>query len=185
MALARLAEVFGSVGAGLRLPAPIRTGLAATQLPVVQHLAAALRGAEATTQDACRALASISDALCWRQNASYTDQRFLMGYAYCELLGPTGHLHHDTLSAGLLLLQPDLLYPEHSHPAVESYVVLSGRAQWCQGDAQWRTHAAGTLITHASMEVHAMHSGTEPLLAAYLWQGDLSQGARLVDAARL
>ena len=93
------------MGAGLRLPVPIRTGLAASQLPVVQHLAAALRSAEAPTQDACR--------------------------------------------------------------------------------AQWRTHAAGTLITHASMEVHAMHSGTEPLLAAYLWQGDLSQGARLVDAARL
>jgi mannose-6-phosphate isomerase-like protein (cupin superfamily) len=124
---------------------------------------------------------ALSDALCWRQNPNYADQGFLDGYAYCELLGPTGHLFHDNVSVGLLLLQPDLIYPEHSHPATETYVVLSGHAQWRQGNASWRARAPGEIIHHTSMEAHAMHSGNEPLLAAYLWQGDLSQAARLME----
>lgn len=182
-ALVQLASLFDSVGTGLRSPGPVRQGVGVTQLPVLRHLPTALGNADASTQSVCAALSNLSDALCWRQNPNYTDRRFLDGYAYCELLGPSGHLHHDTISAGLLLLQPDLLYPEHAHPATETYVVLSGRSQWRQGNAHWQTRIAGELITHATMEVHAMHSGTDPLLAAYLWEGDLAQAARLVESA--
>ena len=181
LALVQLANLFGSVGTGLRFSGQVGQTVGVTQLPVLRHLSTALGNAEALTQDVCTALLTLSNALCWRQNLNYTDRRFLDGYAYCELLGPSGHLHHDTISAGLLLLQPELVYPEHAHPATETYVVLSGSAQWRQGKAPWRTRVAGELITHATMEVHAMHSGTDPLLAAYLWQGDLARAAQLVE----
>jgi hypothetical protein len=160
---------------------PLAPTTGESQLPVLRYLPSALGSADAATQDARAALFTLSDALCWRRNPNYTDRHFLDGYAYCELLGPTGHLQHDTLSAGLLLLQPELLYPEHAHPATETYVVLSGRAQWRQGNAGWQTRVAGERITHATMEAHAMHSGTEPLLAAYLWRGDIAQAAQLVE----
>ncbi len=183
LALVRLANLFGKVGAGLRCAGPVAQLATGAQLAVLQHLSTALGRADTATQDACAALSALSDALVWRQNPNYTDRRFLDGYAYCELMGPSGHLHHDTISAGLLLLEPGLIYPEHAHPATETYVVLSGRAQWRQGDAGWQTRLAGERIMHASMEVHAMHNGSEPLLAAYLWQGDLTQAARLVEPA--
>lgn len=183
LALLQLASLFGGVGAGLRSAGSVRQTVGVKQLPVLRHLPTALGNADAATQGVCAALSALSDALCWRQNPNYTDRQFLDGYAYCELLGPSGHLHHDTISAGLLLLQPGLLYPEHAHPAIETYVVLSGRGQWRQGNAQWQTRVAGERITHATMETHAMHSGTDPLLAAYLWEGDLAQAARLVERA--
>ena len=183
LALEQLANLFGSVGTGLRFPGKVAQTTGGMKLPVLRYLSTALSSTDTPTQDACAAILTLSNALCWRQNPNYTDLNFLDGYAYCELLGPSGHLYHDTISAGLLLLQPNLIYPEHAHPATETYVVLSGRAQWCQGNALWQTRVAGELITHATMEVHAMHSDTEPLLAAYLWQGDLEQAARLVEPA--
>ena len=153
-------------------------------LPVVQHLAVALGHFDAHTQRACNAVSKLKGALHWSQNSTYADQDFLQGYAYCELLGPRGHLQHRELALGLLLLQPVITYPAHAHPAVETYVVLSGHAQWRQGDHKWRERGPGDVITHASMEPHAMRTNAEPLLAAYLWQDHLDESARLVNPAR-
>ena len=45
----------------------------------------------------------------------------------------------------------------------------------------WQERPPASVITHASMEPHAMRTGAEPLLAAYLWRDHLHEPARLVE----
>jgi len=145
------------------------------QLPVALDLAGA------DTAPVCHVLNTLMPVLHWRQNPSYSGADFLDGYAYCELVGPHGHRVNPELALGLLLLGPNVTYPEHAHPAAETYAVIAGHAQWRQGSRAWSTRNPGELVRHASMEPHAMRTSAEPLLAAYLWQDHLHEGARLVD----
>lgn len=182
MATKRLFDLFGLKAPDVGdLPAADATCVPRT-LPAVQHLSQALVGAELRTQPVCQSLSCLQQLLHWSQNTNYTDKEFLRGYAYCEIVGPKGHVARPDLSMGLLLLQPHMTYPEHLHPARETYVVLSGRALWKQGDDIWEERAPGDLINHASMESHAMRTQSEPLLAAYLWQDHLHVSAQLASA---
>jgi hypothetical protein len=149
----------------------------------VEHLAIVLQLGTSETLPICASVDRIHGKLQWRQNPNYADAAFLDGYAYCELVGPHGHLPHPDIALGLLLLGPHVTYAEHAHPAAEIYAVVAGRAEWLQGDRIWRGRAPGDAIHHASMEPHAMRTTDEPLLAAYLWQDHLADGARLVSAS--
>jgi hypothetical protein len=179
----RLAGMFAADGPNIQRRSQRPDALPPQFQSVVQHLPAALARATASTAAVCASLTVLQGALHWRQNSSYTDIAFLRGYAYCELLGPTGHWHTDRIALGLLLLGPGLTYPEHLHPATEIYVVLSGHAQWRQGNRPWRQRRPESVIEHASMEPHAMRTGAEPLLAAYLWRDHLLEPARLLEPA--
>jgi dimethlysulfoniopropionate lyase len=161
--------------------------LDATVLPTrtmcaANHLHAALQRASSDTRPLCASIDRLARSLQWRQNPNYAGADFLDGYAYCELMGPHGHLKYRDVALGLLLLGPRVTYPEHAHAAAEIYGVIAGRSEWLQGDRIWRTRAPGERIRHATMEPHAMRTADEPLLAAYLWQDHLGDGARLVSA---
>lgn len=148
--------------------------------PVLRHFDDALT-LDANASPICATLRGLQGALRWRQNPNYDGADFLNGYAYCEVVGPTGHLRDPDVALGLLLLGPRITYPEHAHPAGEVYAVIAGRAQWRQGDRVWRRREPGQRIHHASNEPHAMRTMDEPLLAAYLWQDHLHEGARLLE----
>jgi hypothetical protein len=182
LALTGLFDLFRLTEPNVRHLPMVDATLGPRVLPAVQYLPAALGGANPVTRPACELLAKLQHLFDWSQNTSYTDQEFLRGYAYCAFVGPNGHIPHRGLALGLLLLQPQMTYPEHVHPAKETYVVLSGNALWKQGDGIWRERGSGELINHASMESHAMRTQTEPLLAAYLWHDHLNVGAQFVDA---
>jgi mannose-6-phosphate isomerase-like protein (cupin superfamily) len=171
----------GTLDPRVRDPALVTGALSPNMLDVVRYLPRALQSAQASTADACALLMQLRNALHWRQNGSYSDPAFLRRYAYCELLGPSGHWLHTEVALGLLLLAPDVTYPEHVHRATETYVVLSGDAQWRRGVEPWQPRAPGTVIRHGSMEPHAMRTRAEPLLAAYLWHDHLHEPARLIS----
>ena len=153
-------------------------------LAVVGHFDRVLASGDAVTAPICSVLDRLKNELRWRQNASYAGADFLDGYGYCELVGPSGHLRHPDVALGVLLLGPHVTYPEHAHPAAETYAVIAGRARWRQGDGVWRVREPGERIDHASMEPHAMSTADEPLLAAYVWHDHLHEGARLLVDAR-
>jgi mannose-6-phosphate isomerase-like protein (cupin superfamily) len=178
-AAAALETAFRTRGVAVPVAPPCIGTRQPSALPVAAFLAQALADAPASLRPLCDALAAVGDALSWRQNASYAGAAFLHGYGYCELAGPEGHLRDSGKSMGLLLLAPHVAYPAHWHPAVETYLILSGAARWQIGaaDPQWRH--AGELIRHPSRVSHAMCAGAAPLLAAYLWEDHLDQPARL------
>jgi quercetin dioxygenase-like cupin family protein len=84
----------------------------------------------------------------------------------------------------VLLLGPDAHYPLHAHPATEVYYTLTPGGEWWRGDGPWRTERPGTLIHHAPNVRHATRAGASPLLAIYLWSGELATHARLEDPER-
>lgn len=158
--------------APLAAPPPFVGAIAAAARTLPPHLPAWLRLAAASLES-CR----------WRRNPTYGDAAFLERYAYAELVGPGCDEPFPDAAFGLLALAPHTHYPAHAHPAVESYVVLLGTAAWQAGDAPWTAQPPGALVHHPSGVAHAMRTGAEPLLAAWLWTGDLTAPARLVASA--
>ena len=148
-------------------------------LPVLHCFEAALRLCDDATVHVRAPLEAVRACLHWRRNSAYANADFLDGYGYCELLGPTGYARDASVAMGILLLAPRVTYPPHQHPARETYVVVAGRAQWCQGDEGWRVRSPGDRIEHASNEPHSMRTTDEPLLAAYLWHDHLDEPAHL------
>jgi Dimethlysulfonioproprionate lyase len=128
-------------------------------------------------------LAQLAPHLRWVQNPNYVSAppspRFLENYGYAVLAGPGGPVETDALAFGVLLLGPDTHYPTHRHPAAEIYAVLSGEAEWQNAAEPWRREQPGAVIRHDGLVPHATRTLAEPLLAAYLWIGDLATHARI------
>ena len=129
-------------------------------------------------------LAALGPSLGWVQNPNYVaappSPDFLENYGYAVLAGPGGLVASEELALGVLMLGPGIHYPTHRHPAVEIYIVAAGEAEWQRGEAPWRREPPGTVIRHESMMPHATRTLAEPLLAAYLWRGDLATHARII-----
>jgi hypothetical protein len=114
-----------------------------------------------------------SSAFHWGQTYRPADfgEAFLRNYGWLEVFGSRGCFAHDQIAGGLLLLGRETLYPDHHHIAEEIYVPLTGGSEWREGENPFELRAAGEIIHHASDVSHAMRTGPEPLLAAYLWRG--------------
>ncbi len=113
------------------------------------------------------------DALRWGQTYTAADfgQGFIENYGWLELFGTRGHFVNDEVAAGLLILGPAIVYPDHHHIAEEIYIPLTGGTEWRMGEGDFRGREAGEVVHHASNVSHAMRTGQEPLMALYLWRG--------------
>jgi len=109
----------------------------------------------------------------WSQNPNYTeancDRSFLDGYAYAAFSGPQGPIHLDAPRGGFMLMGPNVFYRDHHHEPEEVYLVLTPGAQWRLDQGEWFDVAAGDLILHKKWQMHAIRTGTEPLLAFAGW----------------
>ena len=158
----------------------------ASILPVCRFWSVALGQAGAGAGASGMALAAVAPRLTWAQNPNYRrsppSPDFLDNYGYAVLAGPSDGppalARHDQLAFGVLLLGPHTHYPLHHHPAAEVYIPLN-RAEWWRGDGPWREEAAGAVIHHPPNMPHATRAGGAPLLALYLWRGELATHAIL------
>jgi hypothetical protein len=162
--------------------AEARPGHGVTDLPVLRFWSEVVaRGSGLMTP-----LAAMATDLRWVQNPNYVanppDPDFLKNYGYAVLAGPGGLIETGSLALGVLMLGPNTHYPSHRHPAIEIYVVASGRAEWCRDEEPWRIEPPGTVIRHESLMLHATRTLAEPLLAVYVWRGDLRTHARIVSS---
>lgn len=157
-------------------------------LPVCRHWEAALAAGTGDAGDLARSLRPLRDSLAWTQTAGYVrrppDPNFVESYGYAVIAGPASGapalLASPDLAMGVLLLGPGTHYPLHAHPAAEIYFPLSGDAEWWMGEGPWRREPPGAVIHHAPHVPHATRAGAAPLLAVYLWRGDLATEARFV-----
>jgi len=172
--------------------APPVAAPAPTRLPVCEFWDAALDRAESGQAVVyVPALRSLGPSLRWTQNPNYRrrppDPTFLERYGYAVLVGPPGDppplVADPRLALGVLLLGPGTHYPLHRHPALEVYCVVSGDGEWWRGDGPWRREPPGAVIYHAPNVRHATRTDALPLLALYLWRGDLTTHAWLTRAA--
>jgi hypothetical protein len=158
------------------------------RLPVCRFWDAALdAAARGAAGPLAELLAVLAPALGWTQNPNYRrrppGESFLDSYGYAVIAGPGAGppaLARDArLALGVLLLGPGTHYPLHAHPAVEVYYTLSPGGEWWRDPGPWRGEPPGTAIYHAPMVRHAARADTGPLLALYVWRGDLATHARL------
>ncbi len=181
---AALVRALAPAGAAAR-PRPPAAGLPVCRFwaPALQHAA---RGPAAPL---AAALAPLGPGLAWTQNPNYRRRppspTFLDHYGYAVLAGPAdgplGLVVEPRLALGLLLLGPRTEYPLHAHPAREVYCPLAA-AEWWRGAGPWRPEAPGAVIYHAPGVPHATRTGETPLLAVYVWEGELATHARFMGA---
>jgi Dimethlysulfonioproprionate lyase len=160
----------------------------ATRLPVCRLLEPALEAHAGPLVGALRALAP---SLSWTQNPNYRrqppDATFLDRYGYAVIAGPAAGppalVLEPRLALGVLLLGPRAHYPLHAHPAVEVYYTLTP-GEWWRDEGPWRAWGPGTAIHHPPNMPHATRAGAGPLLAIYLWRGDLATHASLTGTGR-
>ncbi|WP_421912606.1 dimethylsulfonioproprionate lyase family protein [Mesorhizobium sp.] len=142
-------------------------------LACVSHLDRAADLAPAGARPLVRFLAAHGSDLRWGQTYTEADfgKAFIDNYGWLEVFGMRGHFANDEVAAGLLILGPDIVYPDHHHVAEEIYIPLTGGTEWRMGESGFRVRAAGEVVHHASNVNHAMRTGQEPLLALYIWRG--------------
>ena len=125
-------------------------------------------------------------SLAWVQNPNYTRDNasgdFLANYGYAELLGKDRLFDSDSLALGILMLGPSTVDAEHRHPAAEIYYVAAGTAFWNLAEKKDIAAAPGTLITIPPNTIHKMWTINDPLIAIYVWEGDLSTRADFVNS---
>jgi hypothetical protein len=164
-----------------KLPAPASPP---EQIPVCRWWELALGAARGPL---VAPLAALGAWLSWTQNPNYRRRpphpAFLDNYGLAVSpgpeAGPPALARAPGVALGVLLLGPHTHYPLHAHPAAEVYVTLTPDGEWWRDEGPWRREPPGTAIHHAPGVVHATRAGDAPLLAVYVWRGDLATHARL------
>ncbi|MEI9415184.1 dimethylsulfonioproprionate lyase family protein [Mesorhizobium sp. Cs1321R2N1] len=142
-------------------------------LGCLRHLDRAAELAPMAAKPLVQLLARRRNDLHWGQTYGEADlgKDFIDNYGWLEMFGTRGHFANDEVAAGLLILGPGIVYPDHHHVAEEIYIPLTGGTEWRMGEGVFRTREAGEVVHHASNVNHAMRTGKEPLLALYIWRG--------------
>ena len=108
----------------------------------------------------------------WEEASRGVPEFFSGGYAYAMLVDESQPADNVPVRIGLLLQQGNIAYPGHAHDAEEFYFILSGEAHW-RIDAREFAARPGDMIHHAPCAIHAMQTGSAPLLALWVWRGNL------------
>lgn len=123
----------------------------------------------------------------WYPNPTFQDEEVAIeNENYCaNLVGKLREsqsnpylFYNEEIMSGLFLMGPNKVYPAHYHPAKETWLVLSGKAQWKKGDGEWKVKKPEDQFTFEENESHSMKTGDEPLLAIWAWTGDLDSWAK-------
>ena len=184
----------------------VAAALRARDLPAARHagdlLAAAARRADACPEQPgftppcleqaleapgadplTRLLAPLAPALPWADTSAnmIMPEGFRGRYSAAEIAGPNGTIPAADFRFGTFLQYPDTWYPLHHHAAEELYFILSGTAEWTRDGIDGQPEPPGTLFRHASHERHATRTLGEPLLALWVWLGDIDSGSYRVE----
>jgi len=160
------------------VPAPAEAG---PQPPAIKDLAAALKAMPAGHLS--RLIANSAGELTWTGGVFKMPDGFIGRYGYVEIIGPDGLASCPKLRFGLYLQSPDSYYPPHDHAAEEFYYVVGGGARWQIDDGEFFDTRPGSFVHHKPHQRHAMETAAEPLLAMWIWTGDIRTETYRIDGA--
>lgn len=141
--------------------------------PLLKYAESSTLHGSKETEPLLRLIREVFDYLPWKYNyEEREDKKDLGSYmGWAELIGPEAPYKSDDFCLGFTLISPYTLYPEHRHPAIELYKVLSGTAEWTLEGATSK-RVPGEVILHPSNKIHKMQTYDQTLLALYTWSGN-------------
>ncbi|WP_248404043.1 dimethylsulfonioproprionate lyase family protein [Butyrivibrio fibrisolvens] len=141
--------------------------------PLLKYAESSTLHGSKETEPLLRLIREVFDYLPWKYNyEEREDKKDLGSYmGWAELIGPEAPYKSDNFCLGFTLISPYTLYPEHRHPAIELYKVLSGTAEWTLEGATSK-RVPGEVILHPSNKIHKMQTYDQTLLALYTWSGN-------------
>jgi len=124
--------------------------------------------ASASLVEHTRALLDIAPTLAWWHRTADVKlgSPFANGHANATLIGQGGLEERDDVWVGISLMAPNIEYPEHHHAPEEVYLVMSP-GHWRQDRGEWFEPGIGGLVCNTPNILHAMRSGSAPLLATW------------------
>lgn len=128
-----------------------------------------------------RLIAGSASELTWTGGVFKMPDGFVGRYAYVEIIGPDGLAACPKLRFGLYLQSPDSYYPPHDHAAEEFYYVVGGGARWQIDDGAFFDTHPGSFVHHKPHQRHAMETAADPLLAMWIWTGDIRTETYRID----
>jgi quercetin dioxygenase-like cupin family protein len=149
-------------------------------LTVCRHLAPALVAAATGSPETAAvadAFSKIASHLTWRRRIpGKNDQEgFADNHANATLIGNGGLEQRDDIRMGASLVAPATVYPDHTHPPEEMYLVLS-ESEWRNADTDWHAPGIGGIVHNPPGIVHAMRAQDAPLFAIWcLWSPQSSE----------
>ncbi len=161
-----------------RVPAPPPPN---TQPPALKDLGAGLKAMSAGRLS--ELVSETAADLTWTGGVFKMPDGFAGRYAYVEIVGPDGMVTCPRLRFGLYLQSPDSYYPAHDHAAEEFYYVIGGGARWQIDDGTFFDTHPGSFVHHAPHQRHAMETAADPLLAMWIWTGDIRNETYRIDGA--
>eukprot|EP01084_Bolivina_argentea_P262810 444588_1 len=130
------------------------------------------------------------DFLVFAQNTSQIPMH--NGIFYAPLFGNNGifvNKYTNEISIGILLMPPNIWYEPHFHPANEIYIPLNENDALWKSDynikvfdesfTNWTVYSIGEIVFHPTNIHHSMKTNNKPLLALYVWWGDIVTPSKL------
>jgi hypothetical protein len=117
---------------------------------------------------AARAIKTLEPSIGWQRRTSGLNgsDDYLIKHVHGMICGPGGMESRYDVQLGFSLLAPHTRYPDHRHPPEEAYVLLSA-GEFRQRDGDWFDPGIGGGLHNTPNSVHAMRSGTTPLVAMW------------------
>ena len=157
-------------------------------LPVLERLPGITEAAAPDTREVVDALITAAPYLAWRQTYSEDDgfdRRYLDSYGWIDLAGPDGPYRAEGIRIMMGYWGQGLIYPNHSHPPEEHYLVLAGGAKFRLNDDAYRRLGPGEVFHTPAGAVHSADMRDEALVALSIWRADdLSVRINLTDSDR-
>ena len=105
----------------------------------------------------------------WKDYSAYYPKVLLERGRAKVLIGPDGVIEHPEVSLAVMEIDPECVYPSHSHDSPEIYYVIEGEAE-CTWDGECFTVRAGSAInTPRGMPHRLKNIGTEKFRAIAFW----------------
>lgn len=162
----------------LETPGNVNPNPGTVQLPVCNHIPAALNATAAASPELTRlseTLGKLTPRLGWRKRDGIRaeDPNFPDGHANAVVIGVDGLELHGDVRLGASLVAPGVTYPDHRHPPEEGYLVMSG-GSWRQDHGEWFRREPGETVHNVPNIWHAMKANSDtPLVALWmLWVGN-------------
>ena len=114
----------------------------------------------------------IANLVIWHEESRGVTDLFKGGNAFAEIIGKRGLMVSNHIRLGLYIQKPEINYPLHAHDAEEYYFILSGNTDWQIEDKKFRV-GPGCIVHHHSSEAHGIYTDKEPLLAVWIWTGQI------------